>query len=70
VTLLGQGTGLGDPQRSLPTPPCWDSGIPWAPARSDRTDADGWDASAFEVLPFGRCFGAWWEVVPMILATA
>jgi len=29
VTLLGQGGGLGDPQRSLPTPPCWDSGILW-----------------------------------------
>ena len=27
VTLLGQGAGLGDPQRALPTPPCWDSGI-------------------------------------------
>ena len=27
VTLLGQGVGLGDPQRSLPTLPCWDSGI-------------------------------------------
>ena len=26
VTLLGQGVGLGDPQRSLPTPrPRWDS---------------------------------------------
>jgi len=25
VTLLGQGVGLGDPQRSLPTLPCWDS---------------------------------------------
>jgi len=27
VTLLGQGVGLGDPQRSLLIPPCWDSGI-------------------------------------------
>jgi len=25
VTLLGQGAGLGDPQRALPTPPCWGS---------------------------------------------
>jgi len=25
VTLLGQGVGVGDPQRSLPTLPCWDS---------------------------------------------
>jgi len=27
VTLLGQGVGLGDPQRSLPPLPCWDSVI-------------------------------------------
>jgi len=27
VTLLGQGVGLGDPQRSLPTPPFCDSVI-------------------------------------------
>jgi len=27
VTLLGQGVGLGDPQRAIPTLPCWDSGI-------------------------------------------
>ena len=25
VTLLGQGVGLGDPQRALPTPTMWDS---------------------------------------------
>jgi len=28
VTLLGQGVGLGDPQRALPTPPRWDSVTP------------------------------------------
>jgi len=27
VTLLGQRVGLGDPRRSLPTLPCWDSVI-------------------------------------------
>jgi len=29
VTLLGQGVGLGDPQRAPQPPPCWDSVILW-----------------------------------------